>query len=92
MDLKQFLKPTISKIIIFLVISIVFIPFIRYDNGIRCFTTPCDSDTTGSFAMWLFSSYNYHIYQIHYSYMIFGIVVTYLISCLIALIFKSDKH
>lgn len=38
-----FLKPTLRKIGILLGLLIISIPFVGYDTGIRCITTPCPS-------------------------------------------------
>ena len=86
MDWKEFLRLTIGKVILFLIILILFVPFIRYDNGIRCFIAPCPSDTTGSVAMWLMSG---RIYEIYYSYLIIGFIISYFVSCLIISIFNK---
>ncbi|HLC61645.1 MAG TPA: hypothetical protein VJI52_01360 [Candidatus Nanoarchaeia archaeon] len=90
MDWKEFFRPTIGKLILFLIVLAIFVPFIRYDNGIRCFTIPCPADTTGSAAMWLMSlKYAGHIYEINYSYLILGFIISYFVSCLIVSIFKK---
>ena len=93
MNWKEFLRPTIGKIILFLIISALFIPFIRYDNGIRCFTTPCPADSTGSVLMWLMSlRYAGHVYEINYSYLITGLAISYLISYLIIFVFNKLRN
>ena len=84
MNWKEFFKPTIWKVAVFLIISLVFVPFIRYDNGIRCFIAPCPADTTGSVLMWLLAKrYAGHVYEVQYSYLIVGMILSYLASALI---------
>lgn len=85
MDWKAFLRPTITKTAVFTAISMLFIPFIDYDTGVRCFTTPCPSETTGSVAMWLLSSHDYHIYEYHLANLTAGLVLSYVLSCLVVL-------
>lgn len=81
MNFKEFFRPTIGKIILFLIISIIFVPFIRYDNGIRCFTFPCPADSTGSVPMWISAKrYAGHIYNLNYFYLTIGLAISYLIS------------
>ena len=92
MDWKEFFRPTIGKLILFLIILVIFVPFIRYDNGIRCFIFPCPADTTGSAAMWMMSRiYAGHIYEINYSSLTLGLIISYFASCLIISIFKKTQ-
>lgn len=86
MNWEVFFRPTIAKIAVFAVVSVLFVPFIDYDNGIRCFTTPCPAETTGSTAMWLFLSYNYHIYEYHFVNLVSGLILSYIASCLAVLV------
>ncbi|MBU0471791.1 MAG: hypothetical protein KKF89_06170, partial [Nanoarchaeota archaeon] len=89
MDWKEFFKPTKIKILTSIIILILFVPFINYDNGIRCIKAPCPADTTGSITSWLISSYNHNIYQIQYINLLLGIIISYLVSCLIIYLVKK---
>ena len=90
MNIQSFLKPTIAKISVAVLILIIFVPFINYDTGIRCITTPCPANADGSIAMWLFSYHSY-IYSIYYVNLIVGIILSYLISCLIVFIISKIR-
>jgi len=97
MDWKKFFKPTKAKIITAIIILIIFVPFIIYDNGTRCFMAPCPSSSYASIALWLLLSlvsllarHSFvFIYSISLPILIIGIILSYLISCLI--IFKKRK-
>jgi len=89
MNSKKFLKPTISKIIAAIFILIIFVPFINYDTGIRCIAAPCPASANGSIVIWLIFSYNFQIYSISYAALIIGIILSYLLSCII--IFAINK-
>lgn len=93
MTLKEFLKPTVGKLILLLVLVIIFVPFIDFDNGIRCFTEPCPSETTGSLLIWVYTKLkvgNGHVYELHYPYFLIGIALSYIISCM--LIWYTTKN
>jgi|SRR3989344_2369872 len=90
MNLKEFFKPTIAKIIVFIILFISFAPFISYDTGIRCVTIPCPSSATGSLIQYLLFSYDFYIYfPILYTNLIMGIIISYLISCALVSIIKK---
>ncbi|MEK6906479.1 MAG: hypothetical protein AABW81_02565 [Nanoarchaeota archaeon] len=89
MNLKKFLKPTKWKILTFVIISLLFIPFINYDNGIRCIKAPCPADTTGSVIMYLLLSDNFHVYKILYINLAVGLIISYLLSCMIVSLIKK---
>lgn len=88
MDLKEFFKPTITKIIVFAIIFIVFVPFVHYDTGIRCIQAPCPSGATGSLLMYFLFSHNLYIYSggVLYMNLISGLLVSYLLSGTLILI------
>jgi len=89
MNLKSFLKPTLAKIIVTILVLVIFVPFIHYDNGIRCVRAPCPSEDEGSIAMWLIFSHHFYIYSLSYVNLIIGIFLSYLVSC--AAIFAIEK-
>jgi len=92
MKLYNFFKPTKWKIILFLALAVIFVSFIKYDNGIRCFTTPCPSDTNGSILMWAMAKrYAGVVYEIHYNYLLAGLIATYVVACLIVSIINKIK-
>lgn len=92
MSLKLFLKPSIAKIIISLLIFVIFVPFVYYDTGIRCIKAPCPAGANGSIVMWLFFSYNFHLFSISYVILIIGILLSYLVSCLILFAINKIKN
>lgn len=89
MSLITFLKPTITKIIVAILILVIFVPFIHYDTGIRCIQAPCPAGADGSIAMWLIFSHNFYVYSVSYVNLIIGVFLSYLVSCLV--IFGIDK-
>jgi len=98
MKIKEFLKPTIEKVII-LIISLPFIPFIKCYNEVivKCITEPCYPMLAYQKSQFLFQFLithgNYSIYQISYSILIVGLIISYLISCsIISIINKLRKN
>jgi len=81
MDLKKLFKPTLNRLLLSLILFSMFVPFINYDNGIRCIAAGCDTINIGSFAIYAIFGFPY-IYQINYLILLAGIVVSYLISCI----------
>jgi len=92
MNITSFLKPSLTKIVVFLVISFLFIPFIEYDTGIRCFTTPCPSGRVGSLLQYFVSSYHGNIYHIDWSRLLIGLAIAYFLSALILLLKINWKN
>jgi hypothetical protein len=45
MGWAEFLRPSPRKIALFAAVSLAFIPFMEYDNGIRCIRAPCPSSS-----------------------------------------------
>lgn len=67
MDWKALLKPSKEKFLAAILIFALFVPFVTYDNGIRCFMAPCPASDTGSVFSWLFPrSWS------NYTFMLFG--------------------
>jgi len=71
-----------NRILISVLIFAIFLPFINYDNGVRCIMAPCDSVNLGSFLIYALWGFPY-IHQINYLILIGGILASYLISHLI---------
>jgi len=90
MNFKEFLKPTTKKGIFCLIISFLFLPFISYDNGIRCITAPCPNSSIGSAFFYLLSE-NHNIYEVLYTNLILGLIVAYVISCAIIIGFRKMR-
>jgi len=86
MNPTSFLRLSIKQVVVFLLISFLFIPFIEYDNGIRCFTTPCPSGKTGSLFQYLVGSYGGNVYQINWLLLLIGLVVAYFLSAFLLLL------
>lgn len=83
MDWKELTKPSIGKLILTILISITLVPFIEYDTGIRCVTTPCASSAEGSIASWLLFSHDFDVYSVSYANLIIGLILSYIASCLL---------
>ena len=67
MGWQDFLKPTKAKLLLAALLFFLFVPFIIYDNGIRCFMAPCPASDAGSAFSWLFPR-NWS----NYTFMLFG--------------------
>lgn len=92
MNFKEFFKPNAKKIIIFTILFIIFVPFINFDTGIGCIKAPCNAGETGSLLTFLFSSYKFYIYYINYFNLVIGLIISYLISCLIVFVYNKFKE
>lgn len=66
-DWCHFLLPTKAKLLLAALLFFIFVPFITYDNGIRCFKAPCPASDTGSLFSWLVPR-NWS----NYTFMLFG--------------------
>ncbi|MBI2045419.1 hypothetical protein HYT23_05145 [Candidatus Pacearchaeota archaeon] len=99
MSFKEFIRPTLTKTIISLIILIIFIPFIGYGNGVMCVRAEgCPSYnvdkgtllgyTTDYFKDHVFGLY---IYKISFINLLAGLVLSYIISCLIILTYNNLK-
>ena len=71
---RDFLSPDTKRIAIFLVIVIGLVPFLVYDNGIRCIREPCPTSELGSVLTYLFRSHNLYLFDVDYPYLAAGIV------------------
>lgn len=96
MDWKSFLKPTKSKLGLAAVLFLLFVPFINYDNGIRCIRAPCPADTTGSVVMYSLqvAAENWrsvHIYHYELGLLAIGTIAAYLASCLLVFAYSRVK-
>jgi hypothetical protein len=83
MDFKNFLKPDPWKLSLFLLVFTILVPFLEYDIGLRCITTPCDTVEFGPIVSFFFRSPTFYIFNIYYPFLIPGLVLSYLVSCLI---------
>lgn len=92
-DWKEFIKPTRLKIIIAVILSVAFIPFIYYytGSGVGIWMPPFGG-TMGSILMYLLSlSNSARVYRIFYLNLILGLIVSYLISCIILFLYRKTK-
>jgi len=91
MNIKDFFRPTLAKILITLITIAVTVPFIHYDTGIRCIQAPCPASATGSILTFLLHSPNRHIYThgISIPVLLVGGLLAYLLSC--TLVWVSNK-
>ncbi len=89
MDIKDFLKPTITKIILFIIL-IGFIPFIE-PHGIQCIKAPCPQPGTQSLFT-QFTMFNGPIVGIYYTNLIIGLIASYLVACVIVLLVKKFRQ
>ena len=90
---KAYLKPSLKKAAIAAVFFILFVPFLEYDNGIRCIRAPCPSSSHDSIFFWLFPQDGApaaaHIYSLDFLVLIVGAIICYLIACRIAQMFSA---
>ncbi len=90
MEWNKFFAPIPEKIMLLAVLFVLFVPFIEYDNGMRCIKAPCPSSDTGSVIMYLLSPVKY-IYNISIVNVIVGLMAAYLVSCAAAYYFRRKK-
>ena len=95
-DWKSFLKPSWQKVAIAAALIILFVPFINYDNGIRCIRAPCPSSNIGSVVSWLLFGPRAHsqpalIYSIDLLIAFAGIVICYALACALLARKKGKK-
>ena len=81
MKWDKFFAPTMEKFALLSIIFVLFVPFIEYDNGIRCIKAPCPSSDTGSVITYLIISPSKYIYSISAVNLVVGLVAAYLVSC-----------
>jgi len=82
----RFFKPTIAKLLIFLVVFVVFVPVVSIDTGVRCITEPCDSASSVSLIIYLISMFeDVTVFEFLYTYIIVGVIVSYILSCFIVI-------
>ncbi len=80
----EFFKPTLFRIVVTLLIFIVFVPLFSVDSGVRCVTEPCESKSTVSALIYIFSIIEgATLFEIFYTSIIIGIIISYIISCLV---------
>ena len=94
MNWKAFFEPTLQKLVLFVILFSLFVPFLYYDNG--CINKmcskgviPCDtSEGPISIILLLISHFDgnncvtiYSVEKISTKFAIFGLLVTYLVAC-----------
>ncbi|VVB98256.1 Uncharacterised protein [uncultured archaeon] len=90
MGIAELLKPDWKKIALAALLFLLFVPFLTYDNGIRCIRAPCPASSAGSALMFGLSN-EHHIYSVDYAVMAAGIVAAYLISCIAISMLRKKK-
>lgn len=88
MSWKGVLRPTKAKIALFLIIFVIFVPLVEYDTGIRCIRAPCPAGATGPILISLFS---HGLFGLNYVVMVPGLIISYLASCGIALLYSRIR-
>lgn len=81
------LKPSLPKIIIFIIVFVIFVPFIE-PHGIYCIKAPCPQPGTQSLLTQFLFLKN-PIVGISYINLFIGLIASYVVSCLI--IFVVNK-
>jgi hypothetical protein len=84
MNWKEFFRPTVSKIAISVVLFVIFVPFIE-PHGFQCIKAPCPQPGTQSLLtqFLIFLTLGNPIVGIHYVNLFVGLIMSYLLSCLI---------
>lgn len=83
-------KPTFTKILLF-ILFMLFIPFL-IPHGFQCITTPCPQPSVQSIFTYILSNFG-PIVGIKYLNLIFGCIISYIVSCMITLgLNKSKTH
>lgn len=89
MTFKEFIKLTWEKIVMTLLLTIIFVPFISADSGVRCIRAPCDVDITITLLLSIIGGQ--YIFGVLYLNLILGVIISYLISCAIFYFTKKNK-
>lgn len=92
-QVRNFLKPTTTNLLIFLVIFVVFVPVVSIDTGVRCITEPCDSASNVSLIIYLISMIEeVTVFGVLYINIIAGIIFSYVVSCFIIIFIDFLKE
>jgi hypothetical protein len=86
----EYIKPTKRKIILFLLIFVVLVPFIQYDTGIRCIQAPCPAADVGSVFKFVKNSKGF--VEIEYINFSVGLVISYLAACGLIFMHKNLRN
>jgi len=86
MMVKEFLRATWGKLLLFIIISILFIPFLKYH--VRCQIPPCWTISKTLFTS-LINSMNFE--GINYFNLIIGLIISYLVSSAFIIWFNKLK-
>ncbi len=82
--LWNFFKPTLFRVVVALLIFVVFVPLFSIDTGVRCITEPCESNSSVSILIYIFSIFEgATLFEIFYTNIIIGIIISYLVSCFV---------
>jgi len=81
MDKMQFFIPSLRKAILFALIFLFLVPFMEYDNGIRCIRAPCPASDVGSVFAYVLLHPSNHIYRIIPENLIAGLLLAYVAAC-----------
>jgi len=87
--MKEFLKPTLGKIILTLILFVLFIPFIMYSPMITSNPIPIK---TVSLTIFLISGNTFFNFGINYTNLVLGLIILYLISCKAIILFKKRNN
>ena len=95
MNWKEILKPSREMIAIGAILFILFVPFIVYDNGIRCFRAPCPSSGMGSVLSWSMLSALHmipgFIFSFDISIAVIGAIICYSLGCAFAPLLEQKR-
>ncbi|MEK7257208.1 MAG: hypothetical protein AAB316_20810, partial [Bacteroidota bacterium] len=90
---KEFLRQAKAKLALAAVLFLALAPFIDYDTGIRCIRAPCPSAATSSVLVYAYHALivfpNTSIYAINYPLLALGLVLSYLLSCMLAALYSK---
>lgn len=105
MNWKDFLKPTVVKLLVFTILFTIFVPFLYYNNG--CINKICGTSTETvscspygptSIILLLINHFDgnncvtlSNIEKMSTPFTIFGLLVTYLIACGVIALFYNIK-
>ena len=90
MELKEFLKPTLSKIIIFIIIFLVIVPLIKPHPLLCKPESTCPEPALESILTQFLISRS-SAAGINYINLFLGLASSYIVSCLIIFIYKKIK-
>jgi hypothetical protein len=88
MTWKNNLRPNKHIILIYAILVIAAVPFIKYATGIVCVTVPCPSETVGTLFSYMVAQQP-SVISISYVNLFVGVILSYLFACGVVAVFND---